>query len=390
MKISKAIIPVAIGAATTAAVIGFGDFNAETTSGDLQPGDKVFTKPVDNSGSGELTIISFNVRDVKGTNRTLEDFQALADLVDEADIVVFQELGAKGYRSRGSNDEMYERFDAMAAVYKSYLGDEWEFVMAKSPTPQKLSAGTELPCIAYKKEVNGMNIRASWNDYFDLGERRDMGMFNVTCEKGNRTENFTIGSVHTKPSCPERGDELLKIAEYVETNQNEKFIIMGDFNWGYYSTCSNGYKGEDKLKALHESGKVYQVFHDISFTGKGKADDFRTNLNLRSTPQMYDQFLVCKAYANKLSEGGKLGSDCGFFDFSEQKYFQDAVSDEVRGQIKGVKAYMKKNGESYTTDEGKATLKEMEEYIRKRSTTIDAATHHMSDHKPIWMQLKLF
>ena len=69
---------------------------------------------------------------------------------------------------------------------------------------------------------------------------------------------------------------------------------MGDFNWGYYSTCSNKYDGEKRMMQQHNEGKVFQVFNAISFTGRGNDEDFRTNLDVRSTPQMYDQFLFVK------------------------------------------------------------------------------------------------
>ena len=54
-----------------------------------------------------------------------------------------------------------------------------------------------------------------------------MGMFQVVCSKGSKSEAFTIGTVHTKPTCPERGYELLRIADYIDTHENENYILYG-------------------------------------------------------------------------------------------------------------------------------------------------------------------
>jgi endonuclease/exonuclease/phosphatase family metal-dependent hydrolase len=329
---------------------------------------------------------------VKGTNRSLEDFQELARMVEGADIVVFQELGAKGFRTSGDNDDMMERFNAMAAVYKSFLGEEWEFVFAPTATPIELGMGAELPCVAYRKYRGGLTIQIDWKEYFDLGVRRDMGMFNVTCKNGGATENFVIGSVHTKPTAPGSGEELNRIADYIDENVDNKFIIMGDMNWGYYTSLSkypDGYSGEERIVQQHEDGNILQVFNCISYIKKGKDDDFRTNLDVRSVGQMYDQFLVCKAYSSKMADGNKFGDDSGFYSFSEEKYFKDAINDDENNLLKGYKTFLKKEGITLSSAAGKDSIKAMKEYIDSKPP-IEGATHRLSDHKPVWMQLKLF
>lgn len=61
-------------------------------------------------------------------------------------------------------------------------------------------------------------------------------------------------------------------------------------------------------KGFKKSGKnepMLQVFNSITYTGFGSDTDFRTNLNIRKVAQMYDQFLVCKAYSSKMAHGNK-------------------------------------------------------------------------------------
>lgn len=356
----------------------------------LTPKDTSFNDPVEISQNEELTIVSFNIRDLAGRNRTLEDFQEIARLVEGADILVLQEMGAKAFKTSNDNDDLMARLVAATDVLKSYLGSEWEFVFAQGATPEILGGAAEIPCIGYRSMRGAVTINATWSGYYDLGEARDMGTFEVKCSKGASSENFTIGTVHTKPTCPERGEELLRIADYIVQHEEDNYILLGDFNWGYYSTCTNKYDGEERLMELHDNGAVFQVFHAISYTGKGNDDNFRTNLDLRSTPQMYDQFFVCKNYADQLSDGGSLGKDCGFVSYSTNAYFQSRMDDIVREQINGVKAYMKTQGYNSSAPETKAAIEAAEEEILASYLTVDKASHKMSDHKPIWLRINLF
>ncbi len=390
MKIKVALIAVFILAG-----IAFGIFKMypSETPVETTPTSTGIVEPTDNLSPQELTIVSFNVRDVKGTKRTLEDFQEIARMIGGADIIVFQELGAKGFKTSGKNKAMLDRFDAMAAAYIAYLGDEWEFVFAPEPTPIKMGMGAELPCVAYRKTRGKLSIDIDWKEYYDLGERRDMGMFNVSCKQGSAEEKFVIGSVHTKPDAPGRIEELNRIADYIDENVDSKFILMGDMNWGYKTSKSkfpDGYNAEERIAQQHTDGKILQVFNSITYTGPGSDDDFRTNLDIRKVGQMYDQFLVCKAYSTKMAHGNKLDEDCGFYAFSKEDYFQDAVDDEVNNLVKGYKVYLKRQGLKMSSAEGKAKIKEMTEYILTNSPPNEGPTHRLSDHKPVWMQLKLF
>ena len=96
---NKALIAI-IG---TAAVAGGTYFAISQTGNDLElnglePGDKALQDPVEVSETDALTIVSLNLRDLRGRERTMEDFQELANLVDGADILVLQEMGAKGFK----------------------------------------------------------------------------------------------------------------------------------------------------------------------------------------------------------------------------------------------------------------------------------------------------
>ncbi|MCR9171001.1 MAG: hypothetical protein NXI10_00800 [bacterium] len=377
-------------AATIGTAIVLSQGGADIELNGLTPNDSSFQDPIEVSQDDALTIVSFNIRDFAGRNRTLEDFQEMARLLDGADILVFQEMGAKAFKKSGENDDLTARLVAATEVFKSYLGDEWEFVFADEATPAELGKAAEIPCMGYRSTRGDVTISAVWSGYYDLGEARDMGTFTVNCSKGAAQETFTLGSVHTKYSCPERGYELLKVADYIVSHENDNYILLGDFNWGYYSTCTNKYDGEERLTELHDDGTVFQPFHTISFTGKGGDDDFRTNLDQRSSSQMYDQFFICKNYADQMAAGGSLGEDCGFVSFSTNTYFESRMDDVVREQINGVKAYMRTKGFKSSDPETKAAVAATEEEILTSYLTVDKASNKLSDHKPIWMRIDLF
>ena len=360
------------------------------TANGFQPDDPIFYQPIDPSKVGEITIASFNVRDVQGKTRSLEDFQELANLLKNADILVFQELGAKGFRKSGNNFELMQRIKAMIAAYQVFLGDEWAFVLGTYPTPETLGMGAELPFVAYKKKIHNINIQIAWKGYVDLGDKRDMATFNVVCTKGLQEEKFVIGSAHTTPACPKRGEQLRKIGAYAAAHKDEKFVLMGDFNWGYKSSCASGYDGENYIKQLHDDKKVFQAFYHLSYSGGGNSADFRTNLDVRKAVQMYDQFLVSNAYATKLADGGKLTKDVGFIGISKGKYFKKLIASEAKTRLKGVKAEMKFNGQSTKNAAGKEHLKKMKAAIETDYTLVDIASWELSDHKPVWIQFKLF
>jgi len=384
-------------AAIGSVALAGGTYYAISQSGDdlvlngLEPQAKVFQDPVEVSESDALTIVSFNLRDLRGRERTMEDFQELARLVEGADILVLQEMGAKGFKKSGDNEPMMKRLEAATETFKTFLGDEWAFVFAPTATPETFGGAAEIPCIGYRTIRDNLTIQVDWMEYYNLGAARDMGMFSVTCSKGAAQEVFSLGTVHTKPTCPGRGEELLKVADYIEAHQNDNYILMGDFNWGYYSTCSNKYDGEERIMAQHDAGKVYQVFNSISYIGKGKSDEnFRTNLDVRSTPQMYDQFFLCPNYADDLTEGGSLGEDCGFVSFSTNTFYKKEMNNIVNEQLKGVKAYMRTKGFKSKDPETVAALEAAEEEIRSSWLLSDEASYRMSDHKPIWMRINLF
>ena len=73
-----------------------------------------------------------------------------------------------------------------------------------------------------------------------------------------------------------------------------------------------------------------------------------------------------------------------------QMYFEKLIESEAKTRIKGVKSEMKFNGKSTSNSAGKAHIKQMQASIEKHYTLVDIASWQLSDHKPVWIQFKLF
>jgi endonuclease/exonuclease/phosphatase family metal-dependent hydrolase len=367
--------------------------------GDIQPGIEKLGEPIDVSKAGELTIASFNIRNLGTRQRSIKEYEALADLVDEADVVLFQEVGLGMFKGEGDKISGKEsrNLKAITALFQVYLGNNWKIV--QPPHPSGVKTGREINLLAHRVKGSGYDINGQWHEYIDLSEgKRKMAVFKLTLKKDDEEKVFLLGSVHLTPDDPERGIQMNKVADWLVAQQGGQAIAMGDFNWGYKKTsgipAEQNFKGEDRMEQLHKEGKVFQLFAPLSYSGPGKKDKFRTNMGFRSSAFFYDQFLLTPPLADKLADGGKLLEDCGFIAFGiHSKFMKEKIesSEDRRGY--GFNKYMdflKKKGitqESFDKVH-KDAVKDTQKKIT--GTSRDDATWLLSDHRVVWMQLKVF
>ena len=356
--------------------------------GGIQPNDRRLGKKIDASKAGELTIASFNIRNLGSRQRSLKDYAALADLVDEADVVLIQEAGLGVFRRDQVSAAERQRLDAVEAVLQVFLGDNWNVIRAEQPSG--VGAGRETAIMAYRTQGQGFAITADWGKYADLGEKRDMALFQITMTQAgsSTTQTMTFGSVHLTPEDPDRGQQMIKVAQWLVEQGDARAIVMGDFNWGYKKTSGvENYKGEHRVRELHAQGKVFQLFHELSYLGKAKPGQLRTNMGFRKDGYFYDQFLTTPAVAKALVDGGKLLQDCGLLAFgAHSAYMKDAIERSVKQRSYGLNQYL-----SVTPIEESAHS----EAVAKARQRIERqaqndATWRLSDHRVVWMQLKVF
>lgn len=326
-------------------------------------------------------VSSFNVRNFGQRSRSIQDILHIVDLVNESDVIAFQEVGLGLFSSAEVTRAQRQRLDALVAVLKSGLGASWDVALAKEPTG--VGAGRETSILAYRKSIHGLTANASSLPPVVLGHSRGLFVWSLTLDE----REITIGSVHLTPEDPDRGDEMLMLVQWMQQHADGDTIVLGDMNWGYKKTSGvENYRGERTLETLHDDDIYTQVFHEISYLGKGNQDDFRTNLGFRSTGQFYDQIFLSKSLP--MASDGKLGEDCGILIIAHAgSYFQkQTLRFQQRRQFGLTK--LKSNFSVDYSEPGVRRTVEQAKDATKRSS-LDEATWSVSDHRPIWVKLSL-
>lgn len=358
--------------------------------GDIEQNDERLAGPIDRSKAGEMTIASMNVRNWGDKRRGFRDFEAVIDIVNEADVVLFQEvaLGAYDYDEEISERES-KQLESVVALVQVHLGDDWELVM--SPKPSGLGRGAESSILAHRRTENGLEFSAEWKEWIDLGTRRDMAIFTlrVTPISGGEEAVLLLGSVHLKPDDPIRGEEMIKVTDWMVENESENAIVCGDFNWGYANSGPDGNQGEKRITELHEQERVFQVFKELSYLENDTVGKLRTNMGFRKTPRFYDQILTSPSMAVRMADDGKLLEDCGMVAFGVHSTYMVKVRAALEKQMNyGLERFLDKYKEVYEFgDDLEEMVAEVARSVERRAD--DDSTYYVSDHRAIWAQFQL-
>lgn len=356
------------------------------TKGDISPIDHKLGKAIDKSKQGELTLASFNIRNLGARQRSLKDYTSIVDLIDESDVVMIQEAGLGVYKGNSVSKSAKKRMKSVEAIFQLYLGDN--FIVKMPPTPSGTGNESESTILVYRKKGIGYSMSAEWDGYVDIGDKRDMAVFKLTLQKNATTKNLYVGSVHLSPKDPHRGEQMLKLVDWVTSQQNKEIVVMGDFNWGYQKVSGvENYKGEKRIRQLHDSGEIFQLFYHLSYLEKGSENDLRTNMGFRKNGYFYDQFLLTPNLANDLTDGGSFQKDCGILAFDLYSSKMKKVINYWSGKRRyGLDRYFKLSNlqPEDNLDVYEKTLKKV------TNQSADDATYILSDHRIIWMKLRVW
>lgn len=373
----------------------------EIDRGNIKPNDQRLSQAIEKSKSGELTIASFNIRNLGTQQRGIKDFEALTDLLDETDIFILQEVGLGMFKGSGTDLSAQEkkRTTAIVAMFQAFLGEGWTVV--SPPHPSGVNSGRETSLLAYREKGIGFDISAQWHGYEIISDgKRDMPIYLLKLTRGHEEKEIFLGSVHLTPEDPDRGAQMIKVADWL-LRQNEKpAIVMGDFNWGYSMNskipAAKNYQGEDCIIQLHKEEKIFQLFFTLSYKGPGKDEKFRTNLGFRQGAFFYDQFLLTPVLAGKLADGGKLLDDCGIIAFEYQKYMKDSINKAQKRRQYGYDKYSKYLDKLLKANEKTESLKQAQKKAAQKMIDDvskqgqNDGTWILSDHRVIWLQLKMW
>ncbi len=194
--------------------------------------------------------------------------------------------------------------------------------------------------------------------------------------------------------------KFAKLGEWTETltlpsdPKEHVFYVRGRHAGWFTEIEVKNYKGEAEIERLHSDGKLFQLFRELSYLGKAKGAQLRTNMGYRKGAFFYDQFLTTPDLASKLADGGAFLEDCGVIAFGTRSKYMKGLRKKLKeGNEKGLKEFRKHfpKDETLTTAQ-KNQLDTANEKADKKTTSLsdNNATWRISDHRVIWMQLKLF
>lgn len=350
--------------------------------GSITPNDKALYDLIPKSSDKQLTIVSWNIRNLGAYSRSIKDYAAMIDLVDDADVIILQEVGLGLLRTKTLTDDQKDTLDSVQSLWKIQLGKGWTVKLAEHGSGS--GAGRETSMVAFRHSVNGKSIDATFKGYHELGESRDMPLWDF---KLGDNQNLSIGSVHLTPKDPARGTEMLNMLEWLQSKEGQYAIAMGDMNYGYQKTSGiQNYIGENKITELDKSKKIYQVFRELSYLGKGKSTDLRTNLGFRNGAYFYDQFLLTTKLSETLSFNGELLKDVGMIAFGvHDKYMSDAISKSDKKRSYGLIKF-----EKYEKDNPSFNKANFDKALNdSQKQAGNDATWSISDHRPIWIKLDI-
>ena len=349
--------------------------------GNLTPNDKALFKPIPRSKGKQLTIVSWNVRNLGAYSRSIKDYSAIVNLVDEADVIVLQEVGLGLLKKDSLTHEQEKTLKSVRMLWEIQLGKDWTVKLAEHGSGH--GAGRETSMVAYRNSVNGKSIQIEFKGYYELGDSRDMPLWDINLNN----QTISIGSVHLTPHDPERGKEMLNMLNWLQSKQGSFAIALGDMNYGYQKTSGvENYIGERKVLELDSKKEIYQIFRNLSYIGKGSSTDLRTNLGFRKGAYFYDQFILTTKLSERLSFQGKLLKDVGMLAFGvHDKYMNKVITknDKKRGYaLIKYKKYEKNSTGFNKTNFDKAMR-------ASNQQANNDATWSISDHRPIWIKLDL-
>ena len=181
---------------------------------------------------------------------------------------------------------------------------------------------------------------------------------------------------------------MIKLANWISVN-NSNLIIVGDFNWGYRRTAYiENYLGEKRIKAMHDSGTVFQLFYELSYLGKAKANKLRTNMGFRKSGYFYDQILISPDLSDNLADGGEFLKDCGIFAYDLRSGFMKQTDNYIEAErSKGLNKYIDllyKDNDIANEAILSKTRSNVDYYSK------DYTTFFVSDHRIVWVQIDVF
>ena len=301
-----------------------------------------------------LLLATWNIREF-GDNRHAESIHFIAEIISRFDLVAVQEIA--------------RQLDGLTKLM-TYLGPNWDYIVTDS-TEGTAGGGERMAFLYDKNKVSFKNMASEIvltkeNQVFkDLQFARTP--FCVAFQAG--WFKFNIATVHiyygkaTDKQIEERRlEEIKKAVDFLAKRSKDEdlsYILLGDFN---IPNCKTDY-----MSALQS--KKFFIPDDIKKhpTNLGKSkhyDQIAFNIKLEPTMEIFD----------------KKNQKAGAFDFTESVYKDNDV--DIYKKYFSPQALMTKDKK--TKEMRPKTDEELKDYYLSKYRTFE-----MSDHLPLWVELKI-
>ncbi len=309
------------------------------------------------TAEGTLLLATWNIRQFTD-NRRPESYMYIAEILSRFDLVAIQEVK--------------EQMKGLEEVMK-ILGKNWAFI-ATDVTEGKEGNGERIAFLYDTNKVSFKNIAGEIvlpSDNLIQGVQFARSPFCVAFQSG--WFKFFLTTVHiiygsTKEALAKREEEIKAIATFLSNraqNEEASYIILGDFNIP---------KAGDKFMNALESGGFripsHIKKHPTNFGKEIKHYD-QIAFNLHSE---YD--------IDILDENSRVRS--GAFDFTKSVYRDEDYEDYIPFMTKSVSVPNPDKPGKNMTVKVERTGEEAMTYFHD-TYRID----QMSDHKPLWVELKV-
>jgi exonuclease III len=289
-----------------------------------------------------LLLATWNIREF-GDNRLPESLHYIAEIISRFDLVAVQEVAS-----------------GLSGIQKvvALLGHNWDYIVTDS-TEGTAGGGERMAfifdrCKVFFRKMAGELVLPD-SQLIDKKLQFARTPFNVAFQAG--WFRFILATVHiyygtASKNDPRRVAEITAVAQFLNKRakkEDENYIILGDFN------IFN--QGDDTMKALEKNG--FYIPNAI----KEHPTDLGKN-------KYYDQIAFKLKIDNNMTVFSEDKQRAGAFDFTETLYTpQDVDAYQKYFQTKYVDGKMKQQIEKY--------------YLT------NWRTFQMSDHLPLWIQLKI-
>ena len=301
-----------------------------------------------------LLLATWNIREF-GDNRRAESIHFIAEIISRFDLIAVQEIA--------------RQLDGLKKLL-TYLGPNWDYIVTDS-TEGTAGGGERMAFIYDKNKVSFKNMAS------EIVLTKEKQVFETL--QFSRTPfcvafqagwfRFNIATVHIyygtatdKKIEARRLEEIKKAVEFLSKRSKDEdlsYILLGDFN---IPNCNTDYMSALESKKFFIPDAIKE--HRSNLAKTKHYDQIAFNIKLEPTMEIFD----------------KKNQKAGAFDFTESVYREEDV--DIYKQYFSAESLIVKD--KTTKEMRPKTEKEIKDYYLSKYRTFE-----MSDHLPLWVELKI-